>query len=162
MTATNYYSGAVFNVEKDCRFLLWRRWKSQAKMITFIGLNPSTANENTNDPTIKRVIDFAKRWGYGGVYMINLYPLVTSKPKQLFGSSMRTDDISLNHSHSKRVIDKSEYVVFAWGAFKLPDDRNEQLINMFPLGRCLGWNNNGSPKHPLFVRGQTNLKLYKI
>jgi hypothetical protein len=46
------------------------------KMVAFIRLNPSYADESINDPTIRRSINFAKEWGFEGIYMLNAYTLV--------------------------------------------------------------------------------------
>lgn len=62
-------SGAIFSDDRRCRFSLFRVWDETKLNIMFIGLNPSTANEIVNDPTIRRVISFASSWGY------DLYPL---------------------------------------------------------------------------------------
>ncbi|HHC7270859.1 TPA: DUF1643 domain-containing protein [Vibrio parahaemolyticus] len=62
----------------DCRtyrYELWRIWDEQKPYAMFVGLNPSTADETEDDPTIRRCIYFAKSWGYGGLCMANLPPL---------------------------------------------------------------------------------------
>ena len=76
-------STASFNNKGDRRFSLIRRWDAEKPWVMFIGLNPSTANAHTDDPTIRRVVRFAKDWGYGGVYMLNLYSKVTPNPEDL-------------------------------------------------------------------------------
>ncbi|GHX72979.1 hypothetical protein VCSRO16_3593 [Vibrio cholerae] len=55
------------------RYALWRTWDSDKPFAMFIGLNPSTADEKNDDPTLRRCINFAKSWGYGGVCMANLF-----------------------------------------------------------------------------------------
>ena len=76
-------AGAHFEDDRQYRYLLWRNWDELKPKIMFIGLNPSTANEEKDDPTIRRVCIFAKKWGFGGVYMANLFPFVTAYPKEL-------------------------------------------------------------------------------
>ena len=49
----------------------------------FIGLNPSTADERLDDPTIRHCVGFAARWGYGGIFMCNVFTLVSTDPKKL-------------------------------------------------------------------------------
>lgn len=75
--------GAHFSACRKYRYYLWRVWDIQKPIILFIGLNPSTANENMDDNTIRRVKRFAHKWGYGGVYMMNLFAWVTKEPKEL-------------------------------------------------------------------------------
>ena len=55
------------------RYDLWRVWDSQKENVCFIGLNPSTADENKDDPTIRRCMAFAMAWGYGSLCMLNLF-----------------------------------------------------------------------------------------
>jgi hypothetical protein len=124
----------------------------------FIGLNPSTANENTDDPTIRRVIKFAKNWGYGGVYMLNLFTYVTAYPKEL----MKCDKPRfLADSYLDSYASRSKKIIFAWGNFKEAEKRGQDIIKTFGGGEVLGLNKNGSPKHPLYIAGKTVPIPYK-
>ncbi|MCU7816788.1 MAG: DUF1643 domain-containing protein [Candidatus Thiodiazotropha sp. (ex Rostrolucina anterorostrata)] len=73
--------GAVLSPDRDYRYSLWRIWQPDDPYALFIGLNPSTADEYENDPTIRRCIRFAKDWGFGGLYMANLFAIRATKPK---------------------------------------------------------------------------------
>jgi hypothetical protein len=68
-------SGAEFSPCRTWRYALWRHWDWQghANCVMFVGMNPSTADELVNDKTISNCIGFAKRWGFGGIYMLNLF-----------------------------------------------------------------------------------------
>lgn len=59
-------SEAILSVDRKYRYVLTRTWDETLPNIMFVGLNPSTADETTDDPTIRRCINFAKSWGYGG------------------------------------------------------------------------------------------------
>lgn len=101
---------AIFSPDRKYRYVLMRNWNATLKPVAFIGLNPSTANENADDPTIRRVINFAKNWGYGGVCMYNLFGIVSSKPEIL------TTDIDLqgdNQYHLENIKFLCKDVVFA-------------------------------------------------
>lgn len=74
---------AFFSSDRKHRIWLCRIWDSTKPRIMFIGLNPSTANETSNDPTIRRVKSMANSWGYGGVYMMNLFTFISTDPKKL-------------------------------------------------------------------------------
>jgi hypothetical protein len=76
-------SGAEFSECQQYRYTLWRTWDSQADRVMFIGLNPSTADETEDDPTIRRCIRFAKDWGYGGILMMNAYAYRSTAPRGL-------------------------------------------------------------------------------
>lgn len=115
----------------------------------FVGLNPSTANELQDDPTITRVKRFAAQWGYGGVYMMNLFAYVTPYPEEL---KKVIDPVGSNDIWLRKISAKCDKIVFAWGAFKGAKDRAEEVIKKFPGSYALVINNDGSPKHPLYVR----------
>lgn len=73
-------------VISDCgqyRYLLSRDWESGLQRLVFIGLNPSTADAEIDDPTIRRLIGFSKAWGYGGFDIVNLFALRSKDPKML-------------------------------------------------------------------------------
>lgn len=70
-------SGAIFSDNaRNHRFALWRVWDKTLDNLFFIGLNPSTAEHYRDDPTIRRLIGFAKAWGFGGLFAGNLFNLV--------------------------------------------------------------------------------------
>ena len=142
--------GADFSEDRKYRNALWRIWDSKKSLVMFVGLNPSTANENTDDPTIRRVISFAKAWGYGGVYMMNLFTVVSSDPKVLRDNNNLGDFV-----HDKNILreyaKKCERIVFAWGNFKEAKSRGYEIASEFPNAYCLTKNKNGSPKHPIYV-----------
>lgn len=77
-------SRAVFSDDRAYRYLLTRDW-GEGPRATFVLLNPSTADEFVNDPTISKCIRFAKRWGLGGLNFVNVYALRSTDPKGLLG-----------------------------------------------------------------------------
>ena len=151
-------NGAEFSQCRKYRYALWRIWDESKPLVMFIGLNPSTANEDTNDPTIRRVIRFAKDWGYGGVYMMNLFAIISSKPEILITCS---DPIGDNDKWLFNIYLKCKDAVFAWGNFKEAEHRAKEVGDRFKYATCLGINKNGSPKHPLYVAAKTRPVNYK-
>ena len=149
-------SGATFSPDRTYRYALWRIWDYTKTGIAFVGLNPSTANESKDDPTIRRVISFAKSWGYGGVYMLNLFAYVTPYPVVL---KQCEDPIKNNDQYLRHYGFKADKVVFAWGNFDV-FDRDKYVKAMFRTAYCLGQNANGSPKHPLYIKSDTPLKPF--
>lgn len=143
-------SGAIFSECRKYRYKLWRYWDESKPIIVFIGLNPSTANETTNDPTIMKVQKIAKNLGYGGVHMLNLFAIISSKPEVLLTCS---DPIGENDKYLAEA--KDHDVVFAWGAFKQATERARVVIDMFDKAQALKINADGSPKHPLYCRDNT-------
>ena len=76
-------SGAVFSDCRKYRYALWRIWDGNKSLAMIIGLNPSTADETLNDPTITRCINFARSWEYGGVLVANLFGFRATSPNEL-------------------------------------------------------------------------------
>jgi hypothetical protein len=151
-------AGAHFSKCRRYRYALWREWDGTKPSIAFIGLNPSTANENEDDPTIRRVVAFAKAWGFGKVYMLNLFAWVSAHPEDLLTCE---DALGNNDEHLLSYAGACEKIVLAWGAFKQNKARAEVVKQMFPEAYALETNKDGSPKHPLYVRGDVMPKLYK-
>lgn len=147
-------NGAIFSDDRKYRYALWRIWDPSKPLVMFIGLNPSTANEAKSDPTITRVKSFARHWGYGGVYMMNLFAIVSSKPAILISDP---DPLGENDIWIDQVAAKCDMVVFAWGAFRAAKTRSKAIIEMFPTAKALTINADGSPKHPLYVPGNIEL-----
>jgi hypothetical protein len=147
-----YIKDAVFSPDRKHRYALIRVWNNELPRIMFIGLNPSTANEKENDPTIRRVINFAKGWGFGGVYMCNLFSFVTPYPSEL----KKAKDNLENDFHLRYYTSISKEVLCAWGAFPEIGERSSQVYKMLKNYSAefsaLQINKNGSPKHPLYVK----------
>jgi hypothetical protein len=148
--------GATFSPCKNYRYSLWRIWDNSKPLVMFIGLNPSTANENDPDPTIKKVIKIAKHNGFGGLYMMNLFAFVTAYPDKL----IRSNDL-INDQGLIRISKICKKIVFAWGNFKV-EPRDSQVKAMFPEAYALHINANGSPKHPLYCRDNSLLIPYEM
>ena len=145
---------AKFSKDKKHRYELSRHWDLSKSDILFIMLNPSIANENIDDPTIKRLINFTKKFNYGGFFVANLFTYITPYSKTLDTSSGLT---KLNLKTIKNFVNKAEEVVYAWGnSIKEP----EELKNLVENPKCFGRNLNGTPKHPLYL--PSNSKLIKF
>lgn len=145
-------NGAEFSECRKYRYALWRIWNKEKPLVMFIGLNPSTANEITDDATIRRVTRFALKWGYGGFYMMNLFAYVTAYPEELAAAENPLGD---NDKWLKEIGEKCEQVIFAWGAFDIAQERCKEVIKMFPGAKALIINKDGSPRHPLYVKANT-------
>ncbi len=145
--------GAIFSHERQYRYALWRMWDTNPPVM-FIGLNPSTANELEPDPTITRVMGFAKAWGHGGIYMVNCFPFVSSNPDLLKPDNM-IDEMKKNHELIDFFAKDCSQIIFAWGNFKIVKNefQDVRLSKLFPGAKCLIKNKNGSPRHPLYVKG---------
>jgi hypothetical protein len=152
-------SGADFSENRKYRYALWRIWDVFKPFVMFIGLNPSTANEDADDPTIESCRRIAINNGYGGFYMMNCWAFISSDPS-LIKSNPMSDE--WNDNALAVIASKCGDVVFAWGNFKIVKElgRDKQLEEMFPRALVIGRNKNGSPKHPLYQKSTTKLTYY--
>lgn len=146
------------NVKKDAklsecrkyRFALWRIWDDSKPYVMFIGLNPSTADETEDDPTLTRCINYAKSWGYGGVCMANLFSFRATEPEDMLAV---TDPIGQgNDEWLIKLSGKAGLVVAAWGNTGRHMGRSQQIRQLLPNLHCLKMNKSGEPAHPLYQK----------
>ena len=133
---------------RNYRYALWRTWDSSKPFVMFVGLNPSTADETTDDPTLTRCINFAKSWDYGGVCMANLFAFRATAP-----SDMKASDNPVgreNNQWLKKLAKDSALVIAAWGNDGSYLGRSEQVRELLPNLYCLKLNKSGEPAHPLY------------
>lgn len=142
----------VFSACGKYRYSLWREgFALGTKYCLFIGLNPSTADETTNDPTIRRCIRFAKDWGYNALCMTNLFAFRATEPSDMMAQDdpvgPDNDSILLN------LASRAGRVVAAWGVHGSYRERDQWAIsNIDRQMTCLGLTKDGHPRHPLYVR----------
>jgi len=147
--------GALLSDCKVYRYRLWRIWDEAKPKVMFIMLNPSTADGEMDDPTVRRCIGFAKSWGYGGLYIANLFAYRSTQPKDLLE---HTDVVGLDNSfHLNEMSKKCEIAVCAWGNSKIVNKLkfNKQLLKglKIPL-YCIELSKDGTPKHPLYLKSE--------
>ena len=149
---------AILSEDRKYRYILSRTWDETKPTVLFIGLNPSTADENENDPTIRRCIKFAKSWGYGGLLMANLFAFRSTNPQELYSAQ---DPIgSENNYFIKEYADKSELIIACWGNHGRFNNRSQKVFELLGGLNCLDINKSGEPKHPLYIRSDTKPKPY--
>jgi hypothetical protein len=150
----NILRKAKFSIDKKHRYELSRHWDLSKSDILFIMLNPSIANEDIDDPTIKRLISFTREFRHGGFFVANLFTYITPYSKTLDTSIGLT---KLNLKTIKNLVNKVDEVIYAWGnSIKEP----QELKNLVKNPKCFGKNLNGTPKHPLYL--SSNSKLIKF
>ena len=147
-------SSAVFSTDRKYRYELSRDWWGYGKdAVLFIGLNPSTADEKNDDPTIRRCMGFAKRWGFEGMFMANLFAYRATNPKDMMACPKpigRYNDRSI-----KSMANKSKLIVCAWGVLGNHLNRDKDVIALLSDKHrlmCLGKTKHGNPRHPLYVK----------
>ena len=140
------------------RYSLSRRLSSGERAVLFVGLNPSTADAMTDDPTIRRCAGFARSWGFDWLLMGNVHALRSTDPKGLL---LADDPVGpKNEQALKRLTRRAALVVAAWGRNPLHSSAGWLAAWILSLEhtRCLGENRDGSPKHPLYLRRETGLR----
>lgn len=142
---------ALFSPCGRYRLQLARTWASGPKA-AFVMLNPSTADAQIDDPTIRRCISFAIREGCGALAVVNLFAFRATKPADLL---MVADPIGgdLAELALEAVTAQSELVICAWGAAPIAKARADQFAykNQHRELYCLGKTKSGAPRHPLYV-----------
>jgi len=150
-------NGATFSDCRKWRYDLWRIWDPSLQRVAFIGLNPSTADETKNDPTVKRCINYAKKWGYGGMHMLNIFGYRATDPKDMkaFSEPIGPD----NSSAICTIARECELVICCWGTHGGYLGRGREvlyMLNNFMDVHCLAVTKDGYPNHPLYLKSELN------
>lgn len=147
-SADGPHSSAVFSPCRKYRYALYRLWNAQPA-IMFVGLNPSTATESVNDPTVTRCINYARKWGYGAMYMMNIFAYRATDPKEMLAQQ---DPIGPeNDFYLKEIANKVAFRVAYWGNHGEYLGRGNQVRKMIKNMHYLKMNNTGQPAHPLYL-----------
>lgn len=156
-------TGAIISDCGKYRYALWRG-PLEGRLLCFIMLNPSTADAEKDDPTIRACRDFAQRNGYNGIYVVNLYAYRATKPADMrkaadpFGPG--------NAQFLRETVAKYPTIVCAWGAVGGEHDPDHvhhvtQLLQYAGANTvCLGKTSVGHPRHPLYVKRDQPLIAY--
>ena len=150
-------SAIISNCQKY-RYLLEREVRAipmigDRGLLLWIMLNPSTADANNNDQTIRKCIGFSSRNNFSRFRVVNLFAYRATKPADLWRAR---DPIGPeNNEHIVNAAIDAKVVVVAWGNHKKAEQRAKQVVemlaNMLIQPLCLGKNNNGSPRHPCMI-----------
>jgi hypothetical protein len=154
-------NACVFSPDRRHRYTLIHRWDELlaapegGRGIAWIALNPSTADENQLDPTLRRIRDFSITWGYDFFVMLNAFAWRDTDPA---GMKAAPDPVGPDNDHwiahwSGRV----DRVVVAWGEHGAFRDRHREIVRLLDPRKtvCLARNASGQPKHPLYVARAT-------
>jgi len=143
--------GAMFDSERKYRYLLTREWDITLPKLLYIMLNPSTANESSEDQTSRQCLYFANKFQYGSLEIVNLYSLISTDPKRLKESLI--DPVGLETD--KYIIEaavRADRVVIAWGEKHFFNKRDKQVMELLRNEEidlfCLKKAKSGHPRHP--------------
>lgn len=165
-------SNAVFS---DCgryRYWLERIWDLEAPILPWVLLNGSTADSVRNDPTVRRVIGFTRRWEFGGLWLVNAYAAMATKPRELLAMDKNAAGPRNRHYVQKTIRDAWRHarklritrelpVIVGWGNHGARGGQDRRVLDW--IGRagvpvrlqCLGVTKLGCPRHPLYCAAGT-------
>lgn len=168
-------SGAILSPCHVYRYLLWRTWDRARAKLCWIMLNPSTADEEIDDATIRVCIGRARRLGFGGIEVVNLFALRATDPRKMLRHEHPiSDPTELLRGTSSGLLRNNEaimqatqdcaMVICAWGNLGQHLHRDQWLIGTMrvlhqPL-HAIKINKDGSPAHPLRISYDEPLKVY--
>ncbi len=151
--------GAILSNDRNHRFILTRTWDEEKPRAVFIGLNPSTADENEDDPTIRRCVGFARRWDCGGLIMVNLFSMRATDPKIMKGAEV--PNLESNDAWIVKAAIDAGVVVAAWGNHGKHRNRDKEMVELLRargIGAfCFGITKAGQPVHPLYQKSDAAL-----
>jgi len=155
--------GAEFSLDRRYRYKLWREWDSSKGAVAFVGLNPSTADESLDDPTIRRCINYAKAWGYGRMFMLNIFSFRATDPKIM---KAEKEPVGPGNMEAiKAVAESCDLVIGCWGVHGDHLDQGAKIVDMLREGHvplyCLGLTKGGHPRHPLYLRKDLRPVLFE-
>lgn len=158
------YATATFNALRTHRYQLTRIWDRDVPPVVFLMLNPSTASAFEVDPTITRCLSFARRERAGGLVVVNLFALRSTDPAVLAAHPN-----AVGHSNDRflfEAVQDAAVVIAGWGVHGQLNGRDREVAALLAEHgvdlKCLGRNQGGSPKHPLYVPGGQPLEPYRL
>ena len=145
----------IFSPDRVYRYTLLHRWTDllnpQLKTVAWIALNPSTADENQLDPTLRRIRGYSAAWGYNSFMMLNAFAFRATDPREMERAA--DPNGPENDAYLLAETAKVDLVVCAWGTHAALNQRQQRLLELLkdrPL-HYLRLTKNGYPSHPLYL-----------
>lgn len=155
-------SDAVISDCKRYRYLLRRTWDHEKPRALFVMLNPSTADAEEDDATIRSLVRICTALKFGSFEVVNLFAWRATDPDDLAEVDDPIGD--MNDAVIAAAIIRCDLHICAWGAFKFAQTRGEHLQTKIRATRpamfCLGKTKSGAPKHPLYLKTDVELLRY--
>ena len=174
-------SGADISADGKYRYLLWREWRGVApnknwrwlgakdgageeigepKSCLFIMLNPSTADADKDDPTIRRCVAFAKRFGFDRLEVVNLFAFRATDPREVLRMTAAGDPVGVrNQEVIERAASDAGLIICAWGTNGAHLQQAETVLGWLSDSEtfALGLSKEGHPRHPLYLKADAPL-----
>ncbi len=162
-------SSAKFSPCMRYRYELRRTWNAGRPPLIVCALNPSTATELVEDPTVRRLLAFADRWTCGSLILLNIFALRSTDPKALRATiKAGGDPEGPDNTDTIRAVfrdHKADKLLLAWGGHGTLQDRGREIasVAMVEHGRpeCFGLTKNGQPSHALYLPDASVPHLYE-
>jgi hypothetical protein len=156
---------ALFSECRRFRYWLLRTWAADLPTIAFIGLNPSVADNEFDDNTVRKCQIFARQWGYGRLLMLNIYAFRATYPKDMRKAADRLDIIGGKRNSLEMLRQyledfKVKQTVAAWG--RGAPTLGAEAARVIPEMCCLAKNKDNSPRHPLYIPYSETLKPFSF
>jgi hypothetical protein len=158
---------AIFSECRGYRVYLEWRW-STAPALYVCMLNPSTADAFKLDPTITGLVKRAKAWGYGAVVVVNLFALRATNPADMLAHAapVGPDNDAVLAATMAQAFNEGSPLLVGWGNHGSHMGRDKVVVEMaqrqgFQL-MALAVNDNGQPRHPLYVGHEVRPKLWTV
>ncbi len=153
---------ACFDASGYYRYSLTRLWRPKGGRVAFVLLNPSTADAERDDPTIRRCIGFAQRWGFGSLEVVNLFAFRATRPPELKAAGNPVG--AENDRFLREAQARAKVVVAAWGIHGGWLGRDREVLALLAGGpaplKCLGLTMGGHPRHVLYLPGHLRPRTY--
>jgi hypothetical protein len=148
--------------DRRYRYTLFRRWGERPSGVTWIMLNPSTADAAVDDPTIRRCMVFSQRFGYDAMLVVNLFAYRTTDPDEILEVGPEAAIGPENGEWCQKACHQAAVIVAAWGALRKPLRGAASAISKIIQKdgyrlKCLGKTKDGQPRHPLYIRANAPL-----
>ncbi|WP_442199767.1 DUF1643 domain-containing protein [Senegalia sp. (in: firmicutes)] len=161
---------ALISQCKNYRYFLTRDLEEGEKgKVVFILLNPSTADHEKDDNTLKKCIGFSERWGYTSLEVVNLFAFRATKPSELY-NKVELDIVGNEcNKYIKKAVESADKVIVGWGCNgnkKQGKKRSKEVLQLLSKMDkkiySLGQVKSGHPRHPLMPSYETPLEEYEI
>jgi hypothetical protein len=155
---------AIISDCKKYRYMLRRSWDFTKPRYLIVMLNPSTADAEKDDATIRSCTRLCSALGAGSYEVVNLFAYRATNPKELYNEYDFDIIGPKNDEHIEAALFRCDLPILAWGAHELAYHRGNTIKSMIkrkrPAAFCFGANKDKSPKHPLYIKSDASLQVY--
>lgn len=162
--------GSGAEADGQYRYRLWRVWNADKDRLGWVMLNPSTADHAQDDPTIRKCLGFARRWGFGSIEVVNLYALRATQPRVVSAAIKEHGQLhAIGPDNEEQILEacgRCKTMIAAWGAAPFAGVRAKAVASLLrsrhPNVLCLGLTEGRQPRHPLYISYDTGPEVFHV